>query len=418
MARSPGRPKGRDPNHHLTLSKEGTWTFRWCRAGRDVNRTTGCPKREVVTARAVRDKLLAEFNAKRFGVGDEIPSPKPLGEIVQLYLNAQSRPYDRGKGGKQKGHKRSWKGDRSIVRQLKKRLDFALAADRIDKERLLGAAAAWADQGLASNTIRNRFRFLHKVYRWGRANRRETGITVNPFDEFDGGDESKELFGGGVEKKAPPYTREQLRALYELLPAHVAVPARFAAHTGMRVPSELLNMTWGRLDVEGRTYTTDPRWTKGKNGGKERAVPLGDVALEILKRLRPADPGPNDPVWLNGRRDPKPLRDVSSVIERRMKKVCPEEPRPGWRRPDRHSLRRSCGTALERAGAPRAVIEMVLGHASGDTTSRYIGMTTEDCVVWLNRAAALIDGAPQENVVPMVKTGLRTGTAVLVERAG
>jgi hypothetical protein len=68
-ARAPGRPKARDPNHHRTLVN-GKWIFRLCRYGRDITQATRCPKREVVTARAVRDKLLAEFSVKRFGVGD------------------------------------------------------------------------------------------------------------------------------------------------------------------------------------------------------------------------------------------------------------------------------------------------------------------------------------------------------------
>jgi hypothetical protein len=66
----------------------GKWIFRLCRYGRDITRATGCPKREVVTARAVRDKLLAEFRAKRFGVGDEIPVAVTLEEVVRLYLDS------------------------------------------------------------------------------------------------------------------------------------------------------------------------------------------------------------------------------------------------------------------------------------------------------------------------------------------
>jgi hypothetical protein len=45
-------------------------------------------------------------------------------------------------------------------------------------------------------------------------------------------------------------------------------------------------------------------------------------------------------------------------------------------------------------GCRWAVVEMVLGHSPDSVTGRYVGMTNEDCVLWLNRAAALIDGEP------------------------
>ena len=44
------------------------------------------------------------------------------------------------------------------------------------------------------------------------------GILSNPFDELEA-TERRRLFPGGATKKAPPFTRDQLRALYNLLPA-------------------------------------------------------------------------------------------------------------------------------------------------------------------------------------------------------
>ena len=39
-----------------------------------------------------------------------------------------------------------------------------------------------------------------------------------------------------------------------------------------------------------------------------------------------------------------------------------------------------------------AVVEMILGHSLDSVTGRYVRMTNADCVLWLDRAAALIDG--------------------------
>jgi hypothetical protein len=204
--------------HHLYL-KNDFWVYRLCRAGRDVTRPTGCPRTEAAAARRIRDKWLAEDATRRNGV-DELPTAKSLDAVIKLYLAAESQPYDREKGGVQPGCKRSSLGEKSVIEQLKRHFDFSLPVDRIDRERLFDAAAGMAKENLAPNTRRNRFRFLCRVFNWAKTNRRKTGLIANIFNDLDRV-ERKRLFGGGVAKKAPPYTREQLRALYDALPSHI-----------------------------------------------------------------------------------------------------------------------------------------------------------------------------------------------------
>ena len=402
--RKVGRPKGTNPNHHLVLVK-GVWYFRWVRGGKNRWRNTECPKSEVAMARKLRDKWIGEYAAQKGGVED-VPSVKSLGVVVDLYLEAESQPYDREKGGKQPGHKRSWKVDRTIVTGLKKHLDFSIAADLIDRERLLDAAHEM--KGLAANTVRNRTRFLKRVYGWAKSNKRKTGVTVNPFAEIDEKADRTRIFPSGTTKEAPPYTCEQLKALYGEVPAHVYRPIRFAAHTGMRV-GELLNMTWDRVDFEKRTYTTDPRVTKM---GKERTVPLGDVALKILDDFQPAKVIPGSPVWLNSRDEP--LRAFATIVKRAMKRKAIKkffpEPRPGWRLPDLHSLRRTCASAVAQV-APHAVVKAILGHSAQDVTDLYITIPIDEQIAALNKAAVLIDGGTKlavltsRNVVENVARG-------------
>ena len=204
---------------------------------------------------------------------------------MRLYLDAESNPYDREKGGEQPGTKRDSAGDRVIVARLREAsLDFGLAADLLDKERLHAVAAK--RRHLAPLTRRNTFRFLRCVYGWGRARRRQTGILLNPFEDFERA-ERADIFSNKVKAKAPPFRPEELRALYDGLPAYVSRPVRFAAHTGMRWQSELVRMVWGRVDLERRVCVVDPRRAKR---GKERDVPLGDVALSLLEQIRPKVP--------------------------------------------------------------------------------------------------------------------------------
>ena len=412
------RPRGKPPNHHLKL-ENGVWIFRWTRRGEDERKSTGYPKSEIAAARRVRDKWIGERQDKRHGT-ELLPAVGTLEEVVRLYLEAESRPYDREKGGEQPGTKRGASGDRVIVARLRKHLDFLLPADRIDAERLLDAAAGMSAAGrvvqtnagpkrvgdLAGLTLRNTFRFLRRVYAWARVNPRKTGVVASPFDALQTS-ERKRLFPSKVAKKAPPFTRDELRALLELLPAHAARPVRFAAHSGMRWTSELLRMTWDRVDLDRRVYTVDPRYAKR---GKEREVSLGDVAVEILRQIRPAAVAAGDSVWLGP--EGEALREVRRSYRKAVRAVC-ADPGPGKRRPDFHSLRRTCATALERVGAPRAVVAKSLGHSEeGDVTSLYITATTEDCVRWLNRAAFAIDGSVTDNVValprPVRETAVKT----------
>jgi integrase len=404
-----GRPRGSNPNRHLFVGKGGTWWLRYSRQGfGDVREHLGYPRSEVAAARIARDKRIRQLCDRRLGV-EELPPVVTVGKLVDLYLAAESNEYDREKGGVQPGRKRGAGADRVVRLRLERHLDFNLSADLVDKERLLDAAASMVKAGrvvhtkagprragdLSGLTIRNAFRLLRRVYGWARSNKRKTGVVANPFDELDAG-ERRRLFPREVARKAPPFKREELRRIYDLLPAHVARPVRFDAHTGMRWRSELLRMEWGRVDLERRVYRIDPRWAKN---GKEREVPLGDVALEILRQVRPPRPKATDPVWLNA--EGGPLLDARGPFVRRIRKVC-SPPQTGWRYPDFHSLRRSCATALSHV-APKAVTRAVLGHGAEDVTDLYVTVTVEDQLAALNRAALLIDGDPGENVVALAQ---------------
>lgn len=399
-----GRPRGRPANRNLRLDG-GTWIFRWARNGKDERKSTGCPKSEVAAARRIRDKWIAERSQERAGV-EEIRDSASVGEIIALYLEAESKPYDREKGGSQPGTKRDSASDRVIVKRLADAgLDSSLSADLMDDERLLDLASSMSKD--APLTRRNTFRFLRRVFGWARSHRRQTGVKVNPFDDLD---DQASLFSNEVAKKSPPFAREQLRKLYDLLPAHAFRPVRFAAHTGMRWHSEVIQMTWSRVDFERRVYTVDPRWAKK---GKEREVPLGDVAVSILKAIRPEKAATDAPVWLNA--DSGPLKDVRTVFDARVRKVC-TAPRPGWRYPGFHSLRRTCGTALGQV-TTHDVVAAVLGHGKADVTSGYIHIPLEAQLDALNRAALLIDGDPAEKARPRGLTAKMAGRMAVARTA-
>ncbi|MFY9552462.1 MAG: tyrosine-type recombinase/integrase [Thermoanaerobaculia bacterium] len=157
---------------------------------------------------------------------------------------------------------------------------------------------------------------------------------------------------------------------------------------GLRVPSA---RTRGQVDLDGKSFSVSADVAKNF---KAREVPLSDLALELLARIRPAHPAPADPVFLGP--EGERLRSISGSLSKAVKAVCPK-PKAGERFPTFHSLRKTCATALE-AVASKAVAGMVLGHSDADVTDLYIKPSFEDALAALNRAALLIDGEEQENV--------------------
>lgn len=215
---------------------------------------------------------------------------------------------------------------------------------------------------------------------------------MNPFDALSKADSGR-ISKAKAKAQAPPFTRDELLKLYPLLPDHVRGLVRFAAHTGMRWNSEILRMTWGRVDLDRRVVRVDPRHAKR---GNDREVPLGAVALGLLREIRPQNPAPDAPVWKNTRGSR--LRDCRDIYEAAVRGACPK-PGPGFRYPDFHSLRRTCANAVADV-APEKVVRGVLGHGKKDVTSLYLSAPLADQIAALDRAALLIDGEDRENVAP------------------
>jgi integrase len=183
-----------------------------------------------------------------------------------------------------------------------------------------------------------------------------------------------------------------LREIYDLLPAHVLPFVRFAVHSGMRL-NEITSLRWGAVNLEGGTATVLPQFAKNK---RQREVPLGKVAGEILTRLRPESPAPSDAVFL-GRRGGA-IRSVREAFDRAVLTVWSPS-KPGERKPTFHDLRATCGTRVE-AVSSYATVKLLLGHSTvGDVTSGYIRPSLDSVRDALNRAARSIDGTAPEGTI-------------------
>lgn len=226
-------------------------------------------------------------------------------------------------------------------------------------------AADLLRKGLAATTIRRAQSALRAYFGFlaaeGIVPEDPTGRMARPkaarkLPEFLSRDEAARLVEA-VDPDSPVHWRD--RAVLELLYA-----------TGMRV-SELKGLSLGDLDAEHGTTLVF-----GK-GGKERLVPVGTVALEVLGRyldsVRPRlDRGVGKGALFLNRRGTRLSRmSLWTIVSRAAQRAGIE------RRISPHTLRHSCATHLLEGGADLAAVQELLGHADISTTQIYTHLDRE-----------------------------------------
>ena len=135
---------------------------------------------------------------------------------------------------------------------------------------------------------------------------------------------------------------------------------------GLRI-SELVGLRWEQIDLPMGVARI-----LGK-GRKERLVPLGRVASELLRARRKEleRPSPTDCVLPPDEKG-RPL--TASWIQRRMKRYLALAELPSNLTP--HKLRHSFATHMLNAGADLRAVQELLGHASLSTTQIYTHVET------------------------------------------
>jgi len=132
--------------------------------------------------------------------------------------------------------------------------------------------------------------------------------------------------------------------------------------SGLRV-GELVGLNWRDIDEE-----LGMVMVRAGKGNKDRLVPLGEPALDALKKWKTAMPVAwehNGPVITNLRGGRLTTRSVEMILQRRIEAagvsagVTP------------HGLRHSFATHMLGNGADLRSIQEMLGHASLATTQRY-----------------------------------------------
>lgn len=127
-------------------------------------------------------------------------------------------------------------------------------------------------------------------------------------------------------------------------------------YTGLR-HSEVLTLPWSAVDfIAGTVYLQHTK------AGKSRTVTLNQVAVDLLKEIKPTKGSPY--IFPNAVDPQRPMNNIRKVWMRALSKAKCAHARI-------HDLRHSLASAAAVAGVSLYTIQKMLGHASSQTTQRY-----------------------------------------------
>jgi integrase len=187
----------------------------------------------------------------------------------------------------------------------------------------------------------------------------------------------------------------EFEAVLARLPEHLRPPIIWAYYTGWRVASEILPLTWERVDLDAGTVRLYKGTTKNKDG---RVIALPLVLKAILEQQWQEHRAnyPECPFVFH--RNGKRIKDLRGSWER----ACTEAGISSKKLV--HDFRRTAVRNLVRAGVPERVAMTITGHKTRDVFDRYNVVSDGD----LQEAARRID----EGIASRTTTALTTPPSV------
>jgi integrase/recombinase XerD len=141
---------------------------------------------------------------------------------------------------------------------------------------------------------------------------------------------------------------------------------RLAYGAGLRC-EELSSLTWGCVQENGDGLQLE---VTGK-GGKTRWIKLSTATSDILRAMKPTDASADTPLFQGGRNGRWSDRHVRRVVKEAML-------RNGIEGQSTHTLRHCHASHSLDKGAPVHVVQNTLGHASLQSTTKYLHVKPGD----------------------------------------
>jgi integrase len=245
------------------------------------------------------------------------------------------------------------------------------------------------DAGLCISTIRDRMGIIRRMIAWGvehemmPADTLQRVLAIQPL--------RARRDGVKPTKKVRPAPEADIKAILPHLNDTVRAMVELQAHTGMR-PGEVWIMTTGAIERTGEVWIYRPAQHKNVDRGRDRAIPLGPRAQEVVRPWLRADP---DAPLFSAREAAerhyeatrkRPQKDAERRRSKRRK-----TPRTRNELYNKNSYAQAIARGCHRAGVPvfrpnqirhtvgtkvRGLFglehaQVFLGHAKADVTQRY-----------------------------------------------
>ncbi|MEW5736233.1 MAG: tyrosine-type recombinase/integrase [Thermodesulfobacteriota bacterium] len=173
------------------------------------------------------------------------------------------------------------------------------------------------------------------------------------------------------------FEHESFVALREALPEHIRPAVDFGYNTGWR-RSEILELTWDRVDMREGTVRLEPGETKNDDGRDLYMTPVLKDVFKELFRGRRLDCN------LVFHRDGRPLGDFRDSWRR----ACEKAGVPGMLF---HDFRRTAVRNMVRAGIPEKVAMTISGHKTRSVFDRYHIVSSRDLKEAARRQQAYLE---------------------------
>jgi len=194
------------------------------------------------------------------------------------------------------------------------------------------------------------------------------------------------------------FERDAFEAVRRRLLEPLRPVVTFAYVTGWRVPSEVLTMTWNRVDFQAGTVRLEPGTTKNDEARVFFLTPELKASLEAQRAATDAAQRETGAIvpWVF-HRDGRPIKDFRTAWTN----ACKAAGVPGR---IVHDFRRTAVRNLERAGVSRSVAMKMTGHKTEAVYRRYAIVSEGDL-----RDAAKKLGALVQEVVQVDASNLGSG---------
>jgi integrase len=335
------------------------------------------------------DRLIAIYlaSSRRMPPPDGAPGSPTITELVLDYFG-HVEVHHRRADGTQTSEVRN---NRIALRTLR-RLYGRTQAHAFGPLALKAVRQDFIGQDLSRTTVNSHVGRIKRMFRWAVENERVPPTVLHGLQAVRG------LQRGRSEARdtdpVQPVTDGHVEAVLPHLSPPVAAVVRLMHLTGMRV-GETVAMRTGDLDMGGRVWEYRPAAHKMAYKGRERIIPLGPRAQEIIRPLLRAAPDapifcpaeaeaarqaerrahrqtPMTPSQAARRPKRQPKRApghqyTADVVRRAIRRGCEDAGIPLW---SPHQLRHAAATRLRKEFGIEAA-QLVLGHESAAITLVY-----------------------------------------------